>query len=162
MGKPNALPDVAYRCPVNVITIGAPRFGYVWKHDVQSAEFSKLGSEARCVYLALLVVVDSDSQTARLGRTALAKLAGIHRSNTRRAIAELEAARLISVEISCADVQAADGSMKRVWGRTTYTLLCPPSLLRRSDTPAQTTLPFRRLSLRDFTVIQGGRRASKA
>ncbi len=128
---------------------GRHRFGYAWEQDVESAEFQRCGAEARCVYLALLIRVDNDSQQATIGRRRLAKAAGIHWANTRRALGELEAAGLLHRHVP---VYESKGGQRKRYGRTTYTLLCPPSLLTKN--PAQQTLPFRRLSWGDVRALR--------
>lgn len=139
---------VPFPSPATVLRTNAPlRWGYVWKHDLQSIEFRGVSSEARCLYLALLVVVDSDTQSATIGKTTLGKLAGIDRANVRRSHLQLQAAGLLRVT-----THAITGGKKIAYERHTYTLLCPPSTLRVD--PRQQPLPFRRFSYGDFNELR--------
>lgn len=138
---------VAFPSPADVMRAGKLRFGYVWKHDLESVEFRDVGAQARCLYLALLVIVDANSQSATIGKTALGRLSGMDRANVRRAHRELQAAGLLQVT-----EDAISGGTKVTYYRNTYTLLCPPSTLRID--PRQVALPFRRLSYTESKEIR--------
>lgn len=131
--------------PAGLLVTKRPHGPTLWQHDVQTPEWRALGSEARLVYLGLLLLADYTTQVATVGRTRLAEAAGIDRANTRRAIAELEHAGLVRVE---RQVRVGPNG-GQVHGRSVYVLLTAPSALRRPEQARQLTLPFRRLAVHE-------------
>ncbi len=144
MGELIALPS-----PRDNLSAQKPQFCYAWRHDLESVEFQRLRPNARCVYLALLLCADNDTQVATAGLSRLGRLAGLERHNVPRAVRELEAAGLVRT--------AREVSSSGAHKRNRYTLLCAPSALLELPT-GQLALPYRRLSFRDARALRARRR----
>lgn len=128
------------------------RFGYVWEHDVKSREFQACSLPARLVYMVLCYLADSETQTVEIGRSKLAELCSMDRSNLSRPLDELEARGLVRAFARQASTKG--GATYHL--RTVYALLCPPSAFLRDD-DRQLALPFRRLRISEGASLRAAR-----